>query len=249
MHSYKVATTIIASNLPLNRSFDRFLFPTYENTSPTLRVHIVDTGPRYRYDDSKNTCFIHRVFWEKRSSLNEPIKTALNPFLLKHDAGFFLHSSFLNSSDFSCLITGVSGSGKSTLTKKLASFFRCGNDDLNIVHPQRELLTVHSTPFCNWEKIDRRELPFPVTADIKNIYILEKEKNSKSSVERISDGDVLWSHLFDKRQIILPQIEVRYTKILNKYIAALLDSGKFFFLRHNLNDPAEYLHELIVTAH
>jgi hypothetical protein len=246
LHAYTVAAAAIAANRPLNDSFNNFKVSSPESSFPLFRIRISDEGPRYRYDT--DTCLLHSVIWEKGTAQNEPVKSAFNPFLLKHRLGFLFHSSFLESPACNCLIIGESGAGKSTLTMKLAPFLRCGNDDLNVVRPKDGILTVHSTPFCNWEKAGRRALPFPVTAEVRNIFLLEKERNAPSSVEPVTDGDAIWRYLFDRRQIILPQRGVRYTGLLNDQVTALIDSGKFFLLRHNLNDPAERVHELIHAA-
>ncbi len=249
MHSYRVAEAAIVSNRPLNESFNNFRCSFPESNSPVLRIHISDENPRYRYDDDTDTCHLHAAIWEKGTAQNEPVKTAFNPFLLKHRLGFLFHSSFLSGDGYHCLLIGESGAGKSTLTMKLASFFRCGNDDLNVLLPHDGRLTVHSTPFCNWEKVGRRDLPFPVTAEVRDIFILEKESSNPSSIEPVRDGDELWRHLFDRRQIILPLREVRYTGVLNGYVSALLETGRFFRFRHNLNDSSEKVYDLIRSAH
>lgn len=248
MYLGKIGPAFIRSRdvaLPL---FIRFSVNAVPDNTPVMDISFSSKSERYRYDHERKECVIPSRHREKADAINEMVKNCFVPFLLDHDAGFLFHSSFLVGPGRSLLLTGVSGIGKSTLSGKLSPFFRCGNDDLNLIQVKDTGLAAHSTPFCNWQKVKENELPFPLSAPVSQIMLLEKEQTRDSSIRPLHDKDAVWRYLIDNQQVFFPKWTKRTAKVLHRYLLEFVDRGEFFLLRHNLKDPAGKVHELICSA-
>lgn len=167
---------------------------------------------------------------------------------VKHNTSLIMHAAGLQYNDRGFFVFGKSGTGKSTLSQKLLSYFTVGNDDNNLLifpSTDNQHFSFVSLPFYNQEK--HQPTPIQKSIPLQIACLLQKEFNNSSSITKLDDKDAIWRFLIDG-QIQAPLLEPSLFPQYNTMVSEFVEKTDFFLLKHNLNDSAEFLHNVIVGA-
>ena len=200
-------------------------------------------------DDSLSAEDVVRISDGRYAYAPRSIKPALQKVMaaegVQHKISLTMHSAGLSRTAGGILLFGKSGAGKSTTADKLSSYFYTGNSDNNIIlfsEKNDDSFLFMSLPFYNRQKQQPKPMEKPVS--VQAAFLLEKEFDTHSSVAKIEDKDSVWRFLIDG-QVQAPMLQPELFPKYNDMLAEFVDKTDFFLLKHNLNDSADFLYNLI----
>lgn len=162
------------------------------------------------------------------------------------EKALIVHSSSFEKDGFAFVCGGVSGSGKSTLCFKLKNIFTPINDEKNILEFADTAINVKS--FCdlnNFCTAKKYLVNHELSAKLKAFLFVVKEFEKATSFEKLSDSAQIWKRLL---LCAAPpakgeeQLFRHYFSMLEK----LMNTTKFFVIRHNIDDSPEFVAERLL---
>ncbi len=165
--------------------------------------------------------------------------------LFSSKSGVVVHSSALCDGSDVYIFSGVSESGKSTVAQKLNCIMIPINDEKNVLEFTDRGVRV-STHFLKDEDDPKEYLVNEnVEGYLKAFFFLLKEFEKTSYIEQINEKTYVWKMLLTCAG---PPPTKKEDHLFSNYLEVidrLTDLVPFYNFYHNLNDPPEYIAELL----
>lgn len=181
---------------------------------------------------------------------NKLQRVSENEKAVKALEGLLFHGVSFSLNDKAVLVIGKSGTGKTTLLKKLI-------DRVSVIHEDRSFIFSKNSSYRNWKvraavmnKLGmERELrylaDYTAAVELEKIFVLSKNFNSPSSVNKETDPAACWKTVIENSA--RPVTDITLYENYYQLVDIIAEELPFFHLAHNLDDSPDKLMDLIFS--